>query len=75
MPQVTVYVREEDLEKWKSIPKKAEFIHNALNENKYEKLAKESAFPNINQPIKACKHGYDPKMCKHAKPGKPCGKK
>lgn len=19
-----------------------------------------------------CKHGYDPKFCKHAKPGKPC---
>lgn len=30
MPQVTVYIREEDLEKWKAIEKKSEFIHNAL---------------------------------------------
>lgn len=30
MPQVTVYIREGDVEKWKSIEKKAEFIHYAL---------------------------------------------
>lgn len=30
MPQVTVYIREEDLETWKGIVKKSEFIHNAL---------------------------------------------
>jgi len=31
MPQVTFYLRKEDLDKWKSLSKKAEFIHNALN--------------------------------------------
>ena len=31
MPQVTVYIREEDITKWKALPKKEEFIHNALN--------------------------------------------
>jgi hypothetical protein len=31
MPQVTVYIREDDLGKWKSLEKKAEFIHNALH--------------------------------------------
>ena len=31
MPQVTVYVREEDLPKWKALEKKSEFIHQALN--------------------------------------------
>lgn len=31
MPQVTVYIREGDLEKWKALQKKSEFIHNALN--------------------------------------------
>ena len=31
MPQVTVYVREEDLDAWKAIEKKSEFIHEALN--------------------------------------------
>lgn len=30
MPQVTVYIREEDIEKWKAIEKKSEFIHKAL---------------------------------------------
>jgi len=32
MPQVTVYVRDEDLDRWKSIKRKSEFIHQALNE-------------------------------------------
>jgi hypothetical protein len=31
MPQVTFYLRKEDIDKWKSLSKKAEFIHNALN--------------------------------------------
>lgn len=31
MPQVTVYVRVDDLDTWKSIKKKSEFIHNALS--------------------------------------------
>ena len=30
MPQVTVYVRDEDLDKWKAIEKKSEFLHRAL---------------------------------------------
>lgn len=30
MPQVTVYIREDDLDKWKAVEKKSEFIHNAL---------------------------------------------
>ena len=41
MPQVTVYIREEDLEKWKAIPKKAEFVHHAINlEHVQEKIDK-----------------------------------
>ena len=31
MPQVTFYLRKEDLDKWKELKHKAEFIHNALN--------------------------------------------
>lgn len=31
MPQVTVYIREEDIDKWKAIQRKSEFISNALN--------------------------------------------
>jgi uncharacterized protein YbbC (DUF1343 family) len=30
MPQVTVYIRAEDLKQWKSIEMKAQFIHQAL---------------------------------------------
>lgn len=31
MPQQTVYIRNDDMEKWKSLPNKAEFISNHLN--------------------------------------------
>ena len=31
MPQVTVYIREEDIDKWRAIQRKSEFISNALN--------------------------------------------
>lgn len=31
MPQVTVYIREEDIDKWKQIEKKSEFLHICLN--------------------------------------------
>lgn len=32
MPQVTVYIRQEDLEVWKALRKKAEFLHTALQQ-------------------------------------------
>lgn len=31
MSQRNVYIREEDEAKWKALPNKSEFIHNALN--------------------------------------------
>ncbi len=31
MPQVHTYIRNEDMEKWKSLDNKSEFIHNALS--------------------------------------------
>ena len=34
MPQVTFYLRIEDLDKWKNLSNKAEFIHIALNDIK-----------------------------------------
>lgn len=30
MPQITVYLRQGDVEAWKSVEKKSEFLHNAL---------------------------------------------
>lgn len=51
MPQVTVYIRSGDLDKWKTLEKKSEFIHNALNSlrdmTKYP--------PNVNQDLKPIK--------------------
>lgn len=32
MPRVNIYIRNEDYEKWKSIPGKPEFIHEAIDE-------------------------------------------
>lgn len=31
MPTLPVYIRVDDLDKWKALDNKAEFIHNALN--------------------------------------------
>jgi len=36
MPQVTVYIREDDLEAWRAIEKKSEFIHQALRGQELE---------------------------------------
>jgi len=81
MPQVTVYIRDDDLKKWKTLKKKSEFIHSALNRtNKGIPLevigtAAAKKGPNYNPPTtlpKLCKHGSDPKFCKFAKNGKPC---
>lgn len=30
MPQVTVYIRQEDIELWRGVVRKSEFMHNAL---------------------------------------------
>lgn len=35
MPQVTVYIRNEDLDLWKSVEKKAEFLSSALRTFKF----------------------------------------
>lgn len=45
MPQVTVYIRQGDLPKWKAIPKKTEFIHNALKEVPMESLPTHTLTP------------------------------
>ncbi len=31
MPQQTIYIRKDDMPKWKALEKKSEFLHNALN--------------------------------------------
>lgn len=72
MPQVTVYVRKDDLPKWEALKKKSEFIHNALNP--VPTMVGGEVFEAKDggkfKPIKVCKHGSDPKFCKFAKKGK-----
>lgn len=86
MPDVKVYIRSEDLDKWKAIEKKAEFIHVALNQRQpadHRPLTSsdiqelgltldKATNKAVSQGFKPCKHGSDPNFCKFAKPGKPC---
>lgn len=103
MPTVSVYIKNEDWEKWSALEKPSEFIHNALNPeldsmigSTQAHIEKYGGVPDISKgkpiktpeqfdslvqhlkteggtlPTRLCKHGYDPKLCKFAKPGKPC---
>ena len=38
MPQQTVYIREVDMDRWKSLEKKSEFIHKALNPEETDEM-------------------------------------
>lgn len=80
--QKTIYLRQEDEDKWNAVENKSEFIHVALNRS--PKDTGPSTVPNnvgllgINKPQVSktiavfCKHGADPRFCKHAKNGKKC---
>jgi hypothetical protein len=103
--QKTVYIRQEDLAAWNSLPNKALFIHSALEDyngkteidpTMVKNYLTDAGFDVVGdvkvEPIKGpkeviqklkevvyepnyakfCKHGFDPKMCKFAKGGKPC---
>lgn len=80
MPQVTVYIREDDLESWKKIEKKSEFISNALNARDFLKQNYPEGLP-VKKPIATpmekiknivpdkdiCVHGFSKslRMCKY----------
>lgn len=72
MPQVTVYIREEDLEKWKAIEKKSEFIHNALTstsetiEISHDTLQKIKK-GNLSVSDICKQHGIDKNLCRMMK--------
>lgn len=53
MPQVTFYLRIEDLDKWKNLSNKAEFIHNALNNIKTTRAQAEPVKDTKIETIKA----------------------
>lgn len=76
MPNKTIYIRKEDLDKWESIEDKPGFIHNALSDSGRPQTLDEAiaaySRPMNGLPFKPCKHGADPKFCRFAKNGKPC---
>ncbi len=56
MPQVTVYIREEDLEAWRGVIKKSEFMHNALHDRStYDgaKIVLGEELPPVVESVKA----------------------
>lgn len=65
MPQVTVYIRNEDLPRWKSIEKKTEFLSRALNQEEnlttpeVLKAVRKTATQLIKeQKVLFCKNGH-----------------
>lgn len=58
MPQVTVYIRNEDLDKWKAIEKKAEFISDALRSDALRGGSPENSTVEEKEALKLCKNGH-----------------
>lgn len=56
MPQVTVYIRQEDLSAWQALEKKSEFIHRALMNNTVEKTWKEAKKEILKDPKTASEY-------------------
>jgi hypothetical protein len=52
MPQVTVYIRNDDLDKWREIPNKAEFIRIGLNSLAPSRIAIKKEAIILNPPEK-----------------------
>lgn len=65
MPNVTLYVRQDDLEKWKLIENKTELVSQAINrsvitptKNKETPLHHEIARPSDDEADPYCEHGF-----------------
>jgi hypothetical protein len=76
VPNITIYIRKEDWDKWLSLNDKPNWLHEKLNEMTIPTV-RYSSSEDLNKLVakawaKTCKHGYDPKLCKFAKGGKPC---
>lgn len=70
MPNKTIYLKEEDLEKWDSLENKSEFIHQALTKGTDSETNPKKQIPLTNEKklytpgIKICQHGYAVGLCK-----------
>jgi hypothetical protein len=88
MPRVNVYIRKENEERWLALQDKSAWVNKRLKDGAVKVPIKDLKFAAQQPPTLAsmqkayeigdklynatCKHGSDPKYCKHAKPGKPC---
>lgn len=76
MPTISVFIRVDDLPKWKALEKKSQWLHDRLIEKPFRAQTLNEQVSTvkkiINAPDKLCKHGADPKFCKFSKPGKLC---
>lgn len=71
MPQVTVYIRRDDMPLWEQIEQKTEFVSRALNERKASvERVNEDRVTTPEKSAKAglcVKHGTDKSVCKMMK--------
>lgn len=66
--QKTVYIREEDIDKWNVIPNKALFIHDALDELTYGIQRSKKTGNVVVGKLDICKkHGIDKNLCRMMK--------
>lgn len=80
MPRTTVYIRNDDLEKWKLIENKAELISQAINRSIIQPVIKKSGeiktrqtiVPSSVIPLLEKVTGSDWKPCKHGADPKFC---
>lgn len=64
MPKVSFYLRNEDIDKWKAIEAKTEFIHAALNNTAPRVIKRavefgEAIAKHTAKDTKICPHGFE----------------
>lgn len=71
MPQQTIYIRNDDMPKWKALKNKSEFLSNALNGQIFGKIIKDvwdpDSIPTI-ETIPAVPKELEPRFCKNGHP-------
>lgn len=71
MPHANIWIRRENWDKWQALEGKAGFVNKHLEEALNIPKRVDLAYAADLQ-VEPCKHGFAPKFCKHARPGKPC---
>lgn len=70
--QKTVYIREEDIDKWNALPNKAAWLHEHLNDSSYGKIKPTDAGKIISFNSKGSKTVDIPESCEHFQPKGSC---